>query len=150
MKLVHAMSKRSLQTQRLEALLGATPTLTFHAPAGDSGDCCSIRLVRGTDDLWFGAVRDRSSFAERAQRDDRFHFVAYHDGETPLACGEVKARIRGRIGTLLEDEIFGSLLTDLMNSQPFISLDWQMVEFKIDGVRLDEGEAPLHGAVPRT
>ena len=150
MKLVPALGNRSLQTQRLEALLGAMPTLTFHAPSGDGSECCSIRVVRGNDDLWFGVVRDRSAFAERAQRDERFHFVAHHDGETPLACGEVKARIRGRLGAKCEDEDFGPLLAGLMDAQPFASLDWQVVEFRIDGVRLDDGDAPLHGVVPRT
>lgn len=150
MKLVPALGTRSLLTQRLEALLGTMPTLTFHAPAHDGGECCSIRVMRGQGDTWLGAVRDCSAFAERAQRDGHFQFVVHHDGETPLACGEVEARLRGRLGSHVGSDPMSTTVACLLAAQPFASLDWQAVEFKIVGVRLDDGEAPLHGAVPRT
>ncbi len=145
--------RRALTTRRAEALLGPLPTFTFQADAGDAGLCCSVRLTRGEGEDWLGVVRDHSLFAERVRMGTKPRFVVHHDGDTPVVCGDAEVKLRGRARAdelaLLSERERAAVLT-LLESHVGHADDLVVVAVRLADVRVDDGEAPVHGAIPRT
>lgn len=141
---------RSLAAQRAEALLGASPIFTFQPDPADGGTCCSIRLVRGEGEAWLGVVRDHSLFAERVRMGARPRFVVHHHGETPVVCGEAEVKLRGRLPVEGAGERDREAVSALIEQQPFGLDDLVVIEVRLSAVQVDDGEAPVHGAIPRT
>lgn len=143
----------TLTSRRAEALLGPLPTFTFQPDPADASACCSLRLVRGDGDAWLGLARDHGLFAERVRMGMRPRFVVHHDGETPVVCGEAEVKVRGRARADelagLSDRERGAVLS-LLARQAFPSEDLVVLAVRLTDVRVDDGEAPLHGAIPRT
>ncbi|MFZ9888228.1 MAG: hypothetical protein ACO3JL_12070 [Myxococcota bacterium] len=150
---MHREGRATLNQRRAEALLGTHPTFTFEPPEADGTPCCAVRLVRGGTGEWFGLVRDRSVFAERVRLGVRPRFVVYHEGETPLVCGDADVRLGGRVHdpavptwSACQQEAISTLL----GSFPFPADDLCLLQVKLGEVRVDDGDAPFYGAVPRT
>lgn len=150
---MHREGTATLNQRRAEALLGARPTFTFEPPEADGTPCYAVRLVRGGTGEWFGLVRDHSVFAERVRLGVRPRFVVYHEGETPLVCGVAEVRLGGRVhgaaSTTWSSEQ-QQVLAMLLEAFPFATDDLCLLQVKLDEVRIDDGDAPIHGAVPRT
>lgn len=146
---VHLSKTRSLAAQRADALLGHAPIVTFQPDAAEFGSCCSVRLVRGNDELWWGLARDQSLFTDRIRLGATPRFVVYHEGETPVVCGAAEVVVRGR---LVEEptDVDGTALDALLAGHPFSKADLVVLEVRLTAVQVDDGEAPLHGAIPRT
>lgn len=142
---------RTLISRRAHALLGPSPTVTLQPDAG--GGACSLRLARAEGDVWVGLVDERSPFAERARLACHCSFVVYDEGETPLVCGDAEVRARGRNAQVLANSPgleTARALQLLLDAQPFASGTWLVVDVRLTGVQVDDGEAPVHGAIPRT
>lgn len=145
--------RRALTTRRAEALLGPLPTFTFEPDPGDASLCCSVRLTRGDGEDWLGLVRDHSLFAERVRMGMKPRFVVHHDGETPVVCGEAEVKLKGRaraddLARLPERE--RAAVLSLLESQRRYADELVVVAVRLTDVRIDDGEAPVHGAIPRT
>lgn len=146
--------RRTLQAERAMALLGRSPTLTFTPDERD--ECChSVRLAPAGRDVWVGLVGDKAALTERVRMGARPRFLTHHEGSLPTVCGECEARVVGRVSA--SGEVSGDLsgptrdaARALVEAQPFTGATLAVVEFRLDGVRIDEGEGPTHGAVPRT
>jgi hypothetical protein len=150
---VNLNQRRRLQAERVEALLGRAPIFTFQPDPSDSDACCSIRVARAGGDAWLGLVRDHSVFAERVRMGMRPTFVVHHDGETPVVCGTADAKLRGRVAVSLPADLTESerdAVEDLRSGAGFSRDDLVIVELRLADVDIDDGEAPLHGAIPRT
>lgn len=145
--------RRVLTNRRAEALLGSAPTFTFEPDPGDAGLCCSVRLMRGDGEDWLGLVRDHSLFAERVRMGMKPRFVVHHDGETPVVCGDADVTLCGRaraeelaLLTVGQRTVVAALLA----SHAFHAADLVVVAVRLGEVRVDDGDAPVHGAIPRT
>lgn len=147
---VRLSSGWSLAAQRAEALLGHSPIFTFQPDPADGATCCSIRLLRGEGEAWLGLVRDHSLFAERVRIGMRPRFVVHHHGETPVVCGDAEVRFRGRLPLEGESSREREALDALLEGQPFGHDELVVVEVRLSAVQVDDGEAPVHGAIPRT
>lgn len=146
-------SRRALTNRRAEALLGPLPTFTFEPDPRDASLCCSVRLTRGEGDDWLGLVRDHSLFAERVRMGMKPRFVVHHDGETPVVCGDAEVKLMGHardedLARLSERER-GAVLSLLAGQRRFAD-ELVVVAVRLTDVRIDDGEAPVHGAIPRT
>lgn len=144
---------RALVSRRAQALLGPSPTVTLQPDAG--AGACSLRLARAEGDLWLGLVDERSPFAERTRLGCLCAFVVYDAGETPVVCGDAEVRARGRsaqvlAGTQAHAPEVERALRELVDQQPFATGDWLVVDVRLTRVQVDDGEAPVHGAIPRT
>jgi hypothetical protein len=140
---------------RAEALLGASPVLTFQADASDPSSCCSVQLEKVAEGRWLGLVLDRAWFADRVRMGMRPRFVVHHDGATPVVCGEAEARVLGRVtdgGTPPAglDARMAAVARLLAARQPFGGDDLVVVEVKPYAMQIDDGESAGHGAIPRT
>jgi hypothetical protein len=145
--------RETLTNRRAEALLGPLPIFTFQPDPADAGTCCSLRLLRADSENWLGLSRDHGNFAERVRMGMRPRFVVHHDGETPVVCGEAEVKVLCRaraseLGGLSEREREAVLV--LLARQAFPSEDLIVLAVRLTEVRVDDGEAPLHGAIPRT
>jgi hypothetical protein len=145
---------RTLQAERAMALLGRAPILTFMPDERD--ECClSVRLAPAGRDVWVGLVGDKAILTERIRMGARPRFLTHHEGSTPTVCGDTEARVVGRVtsdGTL-EGDLTGGVRAaalGLLDGQAFQPQSLAVIEFRLDGVRIDEGEGPSHGAIPRT
>jgi len=148
---VSLTDRQTHETRRLSALLGQAPVLTLQPDEGDADLCYSVRLLPGDDGWWVGLVRDKSLLADRVRMGMRPSFVHHADGETPVVAGSCDARLCGRSAepTDLGD---GSLaaVAHLLRTHPFPSSDLVVLALRLVDVRIDDGESPLSGAIPRT
>ena len=155
LKVVSLPKVRSLSAQRAEALFGPAPVLTFQPDASDSDTCCSIRLFPGGDESWFGLARDKALFTDRVRMGMKPRFVVHADADTPTVCGDAEVRILARIpsdGSRPTDlsKTASGVLDAILADSPFAVRDAVLVEVLPRNVRVDEGDAPQHGAIPRT
>lgn len=146
-------NRRALTNRRAEALLGPLPTFTFEPDPGDASLCCSVRLMRGEGDDWLGLVRDHGLFAERVRMGAKPRFVVHHDGEMPVVCGEAEVKLKGRASgdeLLSLSERERAAVLSLLDGQERFAEELVIVAVRLTDVRIDDGEAPVHGAIPRT
>ena len=133
-----------LEQRRVEALVGHAPTFTFVPDDAHPELCASVRLVCSPNGGWWGLIAHESAFADRIRRGLAPAFVVHHHGETPVLSGSAQAKILGRLVEIDEAKSrFGP-------SVGFSRGDMLVVEFSLQEFRVDTGESPAHGAVPRT
>lgn len=146
---VSLAERRALMARRVEALLGADPVVTLQADDADA--CCSVRLRPGDDGWWIGVVYDKSLLAERVRMSARPSFVVHPDGETPVVSGTCEARLCGRASDPVGlDERSHATLRRLLEASGLSDPDLVVLCVRLVEVKVDDGEAPLHGALPRT
>ena len=138
--------------QRTAALLGSRPMVTF--AADDS--CCSVRLRRAPGATFLGLVADKAAFTDRVRLAGGrliIAFVVHVDARTPTICGEVAVQVLGRVGTEGDADIaegHQAVVNDLMASAAFGSSGQVLICVEPLAIQVDEAEAPVHGAIPRT
>ena len=143
--------RRGLMARRIEALLGVEPTVTLQPDPGDADVCCSVRLRAAGDGFWVGLVYDKSLLAERVRMGMRPVFVVHHDGETPVVSGGCEARLCGRATSPADlDERGRAAVGRLLHSWGLGDPELVVLRLRLVDVQVDDGEAPLHGALPRT
>lgn len=150
-------SLRSVGSQRAQALFGPAPMFTFQPDGADADLCCSVRLLPAGD-VWVGLLDDKAAFTDRVRMaggELKPQFVVHVDGDTPTVCGEAAVQLLGRVspdGTPPEGigpELERAAL-EVIRSAAFGAAGRVLVAVRPDAVRVDEGEDPAHGAVPRT
>jgi hypothetical protein len=154
-KIFSRSSLASVAVKRAQVMFGRDPMFTFQPDDGsDFESYCSIRLHQGAGESWFGLVEDKALFTDRIRMGNRPKFVVHYNAETPTVCGEAEVSIVGRVAS---SQMLKSLsgadqnaATELINTQIFGFRDAVLIQVKPVDVRIDEGESPVHGAIPRT
>ena len=148
------ISLASVTAQRVQAIFGSKPMFTFQPDDGtDFESYCSVRLQHNVGDSWYGLVEDKALFTDRIRMGNRPKFVVHHNAETPTVCGQAEVSIVGRISkdhmpSLTENE--QRVAHELMRAQAFSYRDAVLITVRPVDVQIDAGEAPVHGAIPRT
>lgn len=149
-QVISLADRRAQEARRLSALLGEAPVLTLQADQGDADLCCSVRLLPGDDGCWVGLVRDKSLLADRVRMGAVPTFVQHADAETPVVAGRCEAMLCGRAAN--PDDLGPQSLAavERLRDQPLSCDDLVVLSLRLVDVRVDDGETPLSGAIPRT
>jgi hypothetical protein len=112
--------------------------------------------ARATDDgRYLALLGETALLTDRFRLGDRARFVVHVDGETPTMCGTASVALIGRLGAdgVISPELPRATATVarlLVEDAPFRVQGCVLVALAPDDVRIDEGDVPSHGAVPRT
>ena len=135
--------------QRALALFGPTPLMTFQPDAGDPDLCCSVRLLPTESGAWVGLVADSATFTDRVRMGLKPRFVVHHSVDVPTVCGEAEVTVVGRTDAALPSG-YQRAAQKLLSERVFARDDLVLIAVSPCDVRVDEGEGPEHGAIPRT
>lgn len=149
-----AQQDKAQHAQRAAVLFGQAPMFTFDLEEL----CLSVRLVSADGARWLGLVADKAAFTDRARLAGGHvvaPFVVHANASTPTVCGDAQVSLLGRVGAGGEapedlEPALKSAAHAVIASAPFGAHGQVLIAVEPGTVRVDDGETPAHGAVPRT